>query len=375
MKIPSVGVVFDRKNKATATKVGSIEIRVTFNRRTKYYNTGAHVAKPYWSDKRQVVKHKDSLLLNTQIDTIHNIIKEYITVSAAKRIDFSFSGLESFLLRKKSGESFIKFVKTTIKERRDITESTRKNHHRLISFLENKFDDIYTFSDLTRENIIKFDNELHKCGYKQTTIYTYHKFMKVYVNEALKRELIKKNPYSTLSFDKGKHDDRKFLTDEEIDAVRGVESSTEYLQKAKDVFLFQCNTGLAYAELENFNFSKVEKRDGRFILRDHRKKTGEGYYIVLLPEAMQILEKYDYTLPLVTNQKYNQYLKLIAGIAQLNKNLTSHMARHTFAVRAINKGIRIETISRMLGHSNIKTTQIYAKILDKTVESAFDKLI
>jgi len=116
------------------------------------------------------------------------------------------------------------------------------------------------------------------------------------------------------------------------------------------------------------------ERDGKSIILDRRKKTDEDYYIVLLSPALAILKKYGYKLPLISNVRYNYYLKVVAQFAKIDKPLTTHMARHTFAVFALNHGIKIEVLAKMMGHTDIKTTQIYAKILDSSVEAGFDVL-
>lgn len=373
MKYPTTAVVFDRKKQSSLTKQGMVEIRVTFDRKTRYFPTGVKVLPEHWDKVKQVVGHRDCILMNAKIDSIHGSIKDYITTIAVKRKEFTFSGLSSTIEKAQLRDSFIKFSETAKDERKDITESTRRNHNRLFTFLQ-KFKAIKTFSDLTKENIIKFDNELHKKGLQQTTVFTYHKFLKYYVNLALKRGIIESSPYAGLRFDRGRSEGRKYLTKEEQAKIRLVESDTPYIKHSKDLFLFQCNTGLSFADLERFDFRKIEKKGERYILKDTRRKTGTGFYIVLLPEAVEILERYNFKLPLYTNQKYNQYLKLIAGIADIKKDITSHMGRHTFAVNALNAGIPIEVVARMLGHTNIRTTMIYAKILDSTVENAFDKL-
>ena len=106
---------------------------------------------------------------------------------------------------------------------------------------------------------------------------------------------------------------------------------------------------------------------------DRRKKTNEDYFIALMPSAVEILEKYDYQLPIISNMKYNDYLKVVAAMAGVQP-LTSHMGRHTFAVYALNKGVPIEVVSKILGHTDIKTTSIYAKIVGKSVLDAFKKI-
>lgn len=110
------------------------------------------------------------------------------------------------------------------------------------------------------------------------------------------------------------------------------------------------------------------------MFRDTRIKTGEEYFIVLIPQAMEILKKYDYSLPKYSNGRINDLLNGVANIAKIKKELTCHVARHTAACLALNNGVRIEVVSKMLGHSNINTTQIYAKMLSKEVEDAYDKV-
>ena len=147
------------------------------------------------------------------------------------------------------------------------------------------------------------------------------------------------------------------------------------IDRIRDLFLFQCFTGLAYADFEKFNFEKdVEERNGKYIVSDRRKKTNEDYKIVLLTPAIEILKKYDYKLPIISNQKYNVSLKVVAQYAGIDKNITTHMGRHTFAVFALNNGVPIEIVAKMLGHTNIRTTQVYAKVLNSEVEKGFDLL-
>ena len=116
------------------------------------------------------------------------------------------------------------------------------------------------------------------------------------------------------------------------------------------------------------------EKEGKYVIFDRRQKTNEDYYIVLLSPAMDILRRYNFRLPLLSNQRYNNYIKVAASYAHIGKELSSHAARHTFAVFALNNGVPIEVVSKMLGHTNIKTTQLYAKILNTEVEKGFDIL-
>ena len=115
--------------------------------------------------------------------------------------------------------------------------------------------------------------------------------------------------------------------------------------------------------------------EGVKVFRDARSKTGVGFFSVFLPDAQRIFEKYEKNLPKLSNQKYNDYLKLIATACGIKKNLTSHVARHTYATYLLNKDIPIETVSKAIGHSSIKQTQHYAKLLGRKVVRDMKKLL
>ena len=198
---------------------------------------------------------------------------------------------------------------------------------------------------------------------------------KRYIHEAMKFELISDDPYNGLTFERGKFDKRKYLTEQELYKMETCEINSQPIDRVRDLFLFQCYTGFSYSDFAKFDFERdVENRNGKYIIADRRKKTNEDYYIVLLSPAMKILKKYNFKLPVISNQQYNIMLKVAAQYAKINKRITTHVARHTFAVFALNNGVSMEVVAKMLGHSNIKTTQIYAKVLNREVEKGFDLL-
>ena len=140
------------------------------------------------------------------------------------------------------------------------------------------------------------------------------------------------------------------------------------LNRVRDLFLFCCYTGLAYADLAIFNFKDAIMTDGMYRIRDERIKTGTPYNISLMDKVMNILKKYEFKLPVISNQKYNSYLKILGAFCEIKKKLTSHVARHTFATTVtLAQGVPLETVSKMLGHKHITTTQIYAKITNDKI--------
>jgi len=172
--------------------------------------------------------------------------------------------------------------------------------------------------------------------------------------------------------------DREFLTEGEIQKLIEKKFSTLRLDLVKDIFLFSCFTGLAYADVKKLTANNIVIGiDGNKWIKFNRSKTNTRSNIPLLPTAMEIINKYSVSttssnqqvlLPILTNQKMNAYLKEIADLCEIEKNLTFHLARHTFATTVtLLNGVPIESVSKMLGHRNLKTTQHYAKILDQKV--------
>lgn len=185
---------------------------------------------------------------------------------------------------------------------------------------------------------------------------------------------------------KVKEVERTFLSEEELQTLHDKEFQMERLNQVKDVFLFSCYTGLAYIDAKNLTQNNlVLGIDGNKWIHTHRKKTDTPSHIPLLPPALEIIEKYEHhpktvndtsLLPVLTNQKMNAYLKEIAICCEIKKELTFHIARHTFATTiTLSNNVPIESVSKMLGHKNLRTTQHYAKILDKKVSQDMDQLL
>ena len=177
----------------------------------------------------------------------------------------------------------------------------------------------------------------------------------------------------------------EFLTEHEINKIATKKFVYDRLNQIRDVFLFCCYTGLAFADVEKLKPSEIGVGiDGNKWIFTKRQKTDTLSRIPLLPPAIDILDKYkdhqacinaNKVLPVISNQKYNEYLKEIAGICGITKKMTSHTARHTFATTVtLSNGVPMESVSKMLGHKNIKTTQHYAKVLDKKLSDDMNSL-
>jgi site-specific recombinase XerD len=208
--------------------------------------------------------------------------------------------------------------------------------------------------------------------------------LKKIIRIALARDYIRKDPFVSYKI-KVKKIDREILTTEEVKILLEKTFEMKTIEVVRDLFVFQCYTGLAYNELKNLSKNNlVVGVDKLKWIKTVRGKTGTECNIPLLPIAEQILDKYadhpchevdNRVLPVPANQPMNRYLKEIAVLCGIDKNLCTHMARHTFATTiTLSNGIPLETVSKLLGHTKIQTTQIYAKVLDTKISEDMMKL-
>lgn len=216
---------------------------------------------------------------------------------------------------------------------------------------------------------------IRNCNHNSTMKYLAN-FKKV-VLICVKKGWLDKDPFQGFKLAK-REVERPFLTESELQEISFRQFATERLIYVRDIFLFSCYTGLAYADVKKLKRSEIAVGvDGEKWIFTSRQKTETVTRVPLLPEALQILNRYEdhqqcvikgQLLPISSNQKMNAYLKEIADVCGINKNLTFHIARHTFATTVtLSNGVPMETVSKMLGHKNLRTTQHYAKILDKKV--------
>jgi len=189
---------------------------------------------------------------------------------------------------------------------------------------------------------------------------------------ARRKGYLHKDPFDGFQFKMDKVE-IGFLSQDEIDKVMLVKLNP-YLNYVRDLFVFSIYTSMAYADVMNFKLEHIhENESGNQYVYSKRKKTGEPFIIPLLPPALKIIEKYkgeqeSSVFRKISNQKVNSYLKDIAKEAQISMHLTFHMARHTFGTTiAVNNGVPIETVSKIMGHSRIRTTQIYARLQEKRI--------
>lgn len=271
---PSTRFVFDRKHTATDTKKALIQVEILLKGRKKYVSTGVKVLKNQWSPKMLVCNTFEMAALNDRLKTAKGRIDDFITELMERGETFTFEKLEKYLSAENIKEaSFIDYVAKRIDECTDIRASSKKTQRKIVCSLVD-FGKIRDFSDLTRANVLNYDLFLHGKGISQPTVHSYHKVLKTYINDAIRHELVSVNPYLGLSFKKGESKSGMYLTDEEFNAVKAVKLPNESLNDVRDLFVVQCLTGLSFTDLMSFDFNKVSKVGGSYVIEDKRNKTG-----------------------------------------------------------------------------------------------------
>ncbi len=375
-------------------------VRITLDGKRSEISTRHYVSIKEWDDKLFKVKDsaQNSHLINIQLEEMKSkITKIYVKLQALEE-EITIQKLRSLYIGKPIEES-PKPKNKTICEAFDYhnlkMEETLKvgkvcnktwerykiTKNKVVAFMEKQ----YNVSDIELPAIrLRFVTEfehylLTKDKLQSNTAHKYIKNLKKIMNMSVGLDWIPSNPFNQFKCSY-QSPDREILNREELAVLQFKKLSISRLEEVRDVFIFCCYTGFAFTDIFQFEQNAVTiGLDGEYWLSTNRQKTGTKESVPLLPVALEIIEKYknhpycvseNKLLPVNSNQRYNSYLKELADICNINKHLTSHIARHTFATTVtLANGVPIETVSSMLGHTSIRTTQIYAKVVEEKVSS------
>jgi site-specific recombinase XerD len=382
---------FGKKTKNESDKLLSVYLRVTINGERFEVSTQRYIEPTKWSQEAGKAKgnSEEARSINTYLDILKN--KVY--------------GYQKLILQE--GKSFNK--ETLRMKWYGIDEYTHtlvevfRNHNQQLEALIGKGNSKATFGKYrtTLDHVISFlkwkykktDIEIPSITYSfitdfefwlktvqncnHNTTIKYISNLRKIVNVCIKNGWLIKDPFVGFKMTK-KEVVREILTEEELQTLMTKEIQNPRIRQVRDIFIFSCFTGLAYVDAKKLKRSEIVIGvDGERWIYTRRKKTDTPTRIPLLPVVLEIMDVYkdhpqcinqDCLLPVPSNCKLNAYLKEVADLCGINKYLTFHIARHTFATTVtLNNGVPIETVSKMLGHKSIKITQIYAKILDKKV--------
>ncbi len=230
-------------------------------------------------------------------------------------------------------------------------------------------------AEIKNQHILDYKHQMIANNYQNATVSGWLQCLKSVFLFGVRNDFIKSNPFFGFKISKNSKNVR-FLTEEEVERIKHKELPNSRLERVRDLFLFQCFTALSYCDMALLEPKDFQSNDeGIQYLRKRRKKTGIEFFIVLLPEALEIAKKYDYRLPLISNERYNSYLKELGTLCEIDKPMHSHVGRHTAATYLLNKSVPMEMVAKVMGHSTTKQTRFYAKLLDKTIFDEFKKLM
>ena len=379
MKVPKVKLVYDRKKRATNTHEGTIELRVLFQCKQKFLSTGVAILPRQWDEKNECVKlRNDATSLNKALSLIKNAAVDLL-MEMVQQGSVDLSRLSEVLKPKVNNLTFHEYMKERI-EKRNVGENTRERYVSFYKIFVDEYGKMVNFSDITEAGIRDYDEWLHKRmvnGHlmQQSTIYSHHKYLRLFIYDALTDGHVNKNPYQSrrIKIDHGEGGQIPCLTINQVETIEGLDL-VGFLDKTRDLFLFQCYTGLAFADMQKFRLKDyTQDEDGKYLIKGQRTKTDTTYIFLLSEKALAIVGKYKGRIPSISNQKYNQYLKVIGQMIGV-PTLHSHMGRSTFASTCLNQGMNTDVLKHALGHTTTIQTNRYATMQDSTIKQAFEDI-
>lgn len=369
MRTTSSICFYCRKSKADKKGFSPVEVSITINGKREIFNLPR---KERPRDFEKMTKKSDLFdYLESVRTNINNaqteLLKNGIAVTSARLKEYiKTGGIKSYTLSDLVNEFNIYLKGTTVN-----LETYKKYQIVFERFLEfaGKETEI---NSITNTVITQFYSVLNKENVEATTGGKMTK-IKTLFRYAFDNGKITHFPFNGIKINKGKPK-KEYLKESDVKKIKDKKIVIERLEKVRDLFIFQMSTGLSYVDIENT--TELLRKGDIYYIKGERTKTKIPYTAVVLKEGVEIWEKYGGVLPVLSNQKYNSYLKEIQDICGITHNLTTHLARKTYATNMLNKGIPITSVSKMLGHSNCNITQKhYASVLDDTVLDDFKAVI
>ena len=390
---------FVKKHRVSNDEV-PIYVRITVDGKRVDLSIRRKVALDRWDESRGTAKgnRPDVKTLNAYLEQVRNKLYDCQQQLERERKLVTAESIKSrYLGQDERGKTLKEIIEYHNEEMKDeLAWGTQKNYHTtqryVYEFLQKKLktSDVY-LDELNYKFIKDFEKYIknrtpdgHQKPCTQNGAMKHVERLRKMVNLAIKEEWLTKDPFIKfkLKFEKK---ERGFLTQDELQKIEQKHFPIERLDQTRDIFIFSCYTGLSYAEVYDLTTDHiVTGLDGKLWIQGRRRKSKEWFKVPLLPQAKAIVEKYrnhplaqanGKVLPVYTNQKTNAYLKEIAILCEVEKNLTYHLARHTFATTVtLTNGVPIESVSKMLGHTSLRTTQIYAKVVEKKLSEDMGRL-
>ncbi len=374
-------LVYNRQNKLNRQGTALVQIEAYLNQRKSYFKTNIYLKPECWSrEGAQVINHPQSNELNA-------MLYEYILYLQGIELGYWKRGIPATLsllkdaVKKKStvNVSLSTFAKSAI-DNSDKKQSTKDNLHSTLAVLHD-FRSGLDFKDLTYTFLRDFEQYLREKGNAVNTIAKHMRQLRTLVNEAINQGYMHADAYPFRKYkikqEKGRHE---FLTPDELKKLETVEVEEKAMRHVLDAFLFCCYVGLRYSDFRQLTYKNLVTIDGHEWLVLNSVKTGSKLniplYLLFGGKAARILHRYDdvkHLAALACNSETNRTLAKLGIIAKINKKFTFHTARHTCATLLVYQGVPITTVQRLLGHTSVKTTEIYSEVFNETMIRDLEK--
>jgi len=383
------------KAKSNSRGLAPLTCRITLNKKRKEFSTGYYVAESDWDSSTQLIISKSTELksINTQLNQISQLFLQIFNTLLLEKEAFDVDDIYNRYKgdNDKNVTYLLEFYVNYLKRMEqligiDMKKPTWKKHENAYLNLKGYIQSNHKNRDFKLQDInLSFikDYEFYlktNRKFSQATVNKVLQRLKKMFSFAIEQNEIIQNPFNGYRFNLLKKE-VVYLTTDELKALEKSKPTQPRLILVKDLFVFCCYTGLAFNEMANLKLSNIEKGfDGKLWISLMREKTNKSVSIPILPKAKAILDQYstdsDLVFPKLSNQKFNSYLKEIADIVGIEKNLTHHIARKTFASTVLlYNDVPIEIVSELLGHSSIKVTQeSYARLSNKKVSETMIRL-
>lgn len=375
--LPKIRVLFDRHKRATTEVAAPLSIYVYYQRRRKFLSTGIRLTIDQWNEQRQrIQKHPQASMLQVMLakalDRVYFIVEKLLQIN-----ELSMERLEDEYYNK--GTALVNFFDFAAKEveKKDLSSSRKRTIRSALVALEGA-GKLPALQEISSKDIERFEAYLSKQGLKASTKSTYHTIIKNLLDTARRRGLLEVDPYLDYKPQKSRNEVIKYLNKEQVQRFLDYQPKDKREQQAKDFYILQMYTGLSYIDAAALDLSSFDSPDSNGIRYAtlYRKKTGVPFLVGLPIFLVSILERHKGKAPSLAYDTYNNTIRKIGKALNIPFSLTSHTARHTFATTiTLLEGVPLEVVSKMLGHTDISTTQKYAKVLNISIIEQYTKVI
>jgi integrase len=367
-------LVYNRKKQLNKQGTALVQVEASLNQRKVYFKTNIYLRPEHW-DKRT-----SQVIVHPQADDLNSMLFEFVLHLQGVELALWKRGVPATLSLLKDAMkknrpvnvTFPVFAKEYV-QHSDRRESTKENLYTTITVLQ-EFRPGLDFKDITYSFLKDFEVYLREKGNGINTVAKHLRQLRTLVNEAINQGYIHADAYPFRKFkikqEKGRHE---FLTPDELRKLENLEMSDKKLRHVLDAFLFCCYVGLRFSDFCQLTPANFIRVNGKKWLHFKSVKTGIELrlplHLLFEGKALSILDRYNIAefASLGSNSEVNKCLAQISGMARIKKHVTYHTARHTCATLLIHQGVPITTVQKLLGHTSVKTTEIYSEILSNTI--------